>query len=88
MKIEFPAAERAEAVFRSFDTIEHITGCAPGLTDCIVGMWWPFLVEVSQIPVKFQLLPYHTHPPSVININRQPGPLAAHFGASVPDSAS
>jgi hypothetical protein len=59
VKIEFPAAKRAETVFRSFYTVEHIAGRAPGLTDCIVGLRRHFLGKVSQILVKLQLLPDH-----------------------------
>jgi hypothetical protein len=49
VKIEFPSAERANAVFRSFDTIKHIAGRASGLLDCIVSLWRSFLEEVAYI---------------------------------------
>jgi len=47
IKIKFLLAERAKAFFRSIDTIKYIAGRAPGLMDCIVGLWWPFFGEIS-----------------------------------------
>ena len=62
IEIQFATAERAKAAFRSFDTIKHIASHAPGLPDCIVGLWRLFLGKVSQILVKLQLLPDHPYP--------------------------
>jgi len=48
----------------------------------VVAFLWGNFLDTCKAPAP----PLSYIPPSVININRQPGPLAAHSGASVPDS--